>query len=216
MGKRKKPTPEAHWSKRLWYFIWHDDSLLSWVVNIILAFILIKFVVYPLLGALFGTALPLVAVISESMEHNTAYDAWWGETASCQGQQVCPYAPGYWYEQQGITKEQFAQFPLHKGFNRGDVIVLFSAKQIEQGDVIVFQSQKPYPIIHRVIDIRTDEQGTFYITKGDNNPGPIVATDLNELNVREEQLMGKAVVKIPYIGYLRLLFSDLLSLLGGA
>ena len=64
MKKKNKST----WQK-IWYFIWEDDSVLSWIVNIILAFVLIKFIVYPGLGLVFGTDFPVVAVVSGSMEH---------------------------------------------------------------------------------------------------------------------------------------------------
>ena len=56
--------------KKIWYFIW-DDSIWSWIVNIILAFVLIKFVVYPGLGFLLNTSHPVVAVVSSSMEHRS-------------------------------------------------------------------------------------------------------------------------------------------------
>ena len=63
--------------KKFWHFIWEEDSLLSWIVNIIIAFILIKFIVYPGLGYLLATTHPVVAVVSESMEHNSNFNAWW-------------------------------------------------------------------------------------------------------------------------------------------
>ena len=56
--------------KGIWYFIWEDNSFWSWIVNIILAFVLIKFIVYPGLGFLLGTGFPIVAVISGSMDHS--------------------------------------------------------------------------------------------------------------------------------------------------
>lgn len=211
MGKRKPPGPDAPWHKRLWYFIWYDDSLLSWLANIVLAFILIKFIFYPALGALFGTSLPLVAVISESMEHRADFDTWWGNPELCAGDGVCPYSAGKWYYDFGITKEEFQSFPLHNGFNRGDVILLGRASNLELGDIVVFQSQKSYPIIHRIVSVRQDDQGTYYVTKGDNNPQPIVEFDLDESQVRPEQLLGKARFKVPYIGYVRLLFGELVG-----
>ena len=55
--------------KKTWRFIWHDDSWASWFVNIIIAFILVKFLIYPGLGFILGTTHPVVAVISGSMEH---------------------------------------------------------------------------------------------------------------------------------------------------
>jgi len=43
-----------------------------------------------------------------------------------------------------------------------------SEDQIEIGDIISFR-QDNYLIVHRVIDKGTDEQGTYFITKGDNS-----------------------------------------------
>ena len=63
--------------RKIWYFIWEDNSIWSWIVNVILAFVLIKFIVYPGLGFLLTTSHPVVAVVSESMEHNLRFDDWW-------------------------------------------------------------------------------------------------------------------------------------------
>ena len=58
--------------KKIWNFIWHEDSVLSWVVSIALAFLLVKFIIYPLIGLVLGTGYPIVAVVSESMEHKAS------------------------------------------------------------------------------------------------------------------------------------------------
>ena len=80
--------------KKVWHFIWDDDSIWSWIANIALAFVLIKFVVYPALGFLLHTTHPVVAVVSESMEHNINFDDWWGKS-------------GFWYSSNGISKNGF-------------------------------------------------------------------------------------------------------------
>ena len=58
-----------------------------------------------------------------------------------------------WYTLNGISKDEFAEFPFKNGFNKGDIIVLKGKKPeyIEVGDVIVFWSAKRDPIIHRVV-----------------------------------------------------------------
>ena len=56
--------------KGFWNFIFYDNSWQSWIVSLVLAFILIKFVLYPGLGFILGTGYPVVAVVSESMDHN--------------------------------------------------------------------------------------------------------------------------------------------------
>ena len=88
--------------KKTWYFIWEDDSIWSWIVNIILAFVLIKFIVYPGLGFLLSTSHPVVAVVSDSMEHNMEFNKWWEKNER-------------WYLENGIDKEEFEKFPLKNG-----------------------------------------------------------------------------------------------------
>ena len=89
--------------KKIWKFIWNDDSFLSWVVNVILAFIIVKFLIFPGLGFLLETTHPVVAVVSGSMDHSGDFDDWWERQ-------------GKWYEDKGITKEEFMQYDLKNGF----------------------------------------------------------------------------------------------------
>jgi len=51
-------------------------------------------------------------------------------------------------------------------------IVPKSPKDIYLGDIISYNSISGDIIIHRVVDINEDEEGKYYITKGDNNPRP--------------------------------------------
>ena len=83
MSKKKADWLYPSKWKGIWYFIWEDNSLLSWIVNVILAFVLIKFIIYPGLGLLFSTSYPIVAVVSGSMEHQGNFDTWWGSSAIC-------------------------------------------------------------------------------------------------------------------------------------
>ena len=180
--------------RKIYHFLFVEDSLLSWIVNIILAFIIVKFVIYPGLSLLLGTSLPLVAVISGSMEHEgLTFDAWWA-------------ANGAWYEARNITKEQFFQYyPFVNGFNKGDVMVLGRATNAGQGDVLVYTSgAQRYPIIHRVIYINEDD--ATYTFKGDNNKGPDPAA------VVQSQIVGRALYRIPYIGWVKIWFTQLLGL----
>ena len=186
--------------KKVWRFIWEDESIWSWLVNILLAFILIKFVVYPGLGFLLQTSHPVVAVVSESMEHNGGFESWWDKSSK-------------WYIVNGITKEDFTSFPLNNGFNKGDIIVLKgkSASNIKVGDIIVFWSAKKDPIIHRIV--RKWQENTIYYfqTKGDNNQDSIKTPALDETKVREQQIVGKAIFKIPLLGYIKIWFVEFLN-----
>ncbi len=188
-------------SKKTWHFIWEDNSIWSWIVNIILAFVLIKYIVYPGLGLLLGTGFPIVAVVSESMEHNTGFDEWYDNQADFYG--------GF-----GISKDNFMSFPFKNGFNKGDIMILKGIKpeNVNIGIVIVFKDGKPDPFIHRVISKWKDNEYHFQ-TKGDNNPRSIKNDYLDETNIKEEQLIGKAVFRIPFLGYIKIWFVELLKLL---
>ena len=203
--KRLKKT----W-KKVWYFIWEDNSIWSWIVNIILAFILIKFIVYPGLGFILSTSHPVVAVVSGSMEHNgMGFDEWWGKN-------------GEWYVQNGIDREEFGTFSLKNGFNKGDIMVLVgrTEENMAIGDVLVFishrQNPRADPIIHRVINTSEENDRVILKTKGDNNPNSIDGCNnlgcTDETDIREEQLIGKAVFRIPLLGYIKIGFVELLGM----
>lgn len=203
--------------KKVWHFIWEEDSIWSWIVNIILAFVLIKFIVYPGLGLVLGTNYPIVAVVSSSMEHNGQnLDTWWEANHA-------------WYESHNITKEQFQGYPMKNGFNKGDIIVLrgMKAKDLKLGEVMVFKSSKLYPksdpIIHRIISIKQDKSGAYlFQTKGDNNRDSInnscdsaTRTCIDEYDIGEGQMIGFALFKVPYLGYIKIWAFELFQFVGG-
>lgn len=210
----KKKTALKTKLKKVWDFIWYEDSIASWVVNILLAFILIKFIIYPLLGLLLGTSLPIVAVVSESMEHTSSFEDWWNSPAYCQ-YQICTQKE--FYESKNITEEKFKKFIFENGFNKGDIIILYRANsdKLKVGDVITFNSldKNTYPIIHRIIEINQINTTYIYQTKGDNNARQIfVEGHLDEYNIKENDLVGKGILKIPYLGYVKLIFTDFVGL----
>ena len=187
--------------KKLWYFIWEDNSIWSWIVNIVLAFVLIKFIVYPGLGLLLQTSHPVVAVVSESMEHDNGFEKWWQNS-------------GKWYVGNDIRKEDFLGFPLKNGFNKGDIMVLKGKKpeNINIGDVVVFWSSKRDPIIHRVVKKWQDNNIYYFQTKGDHNPNSIKSQFLDETKISQEQLVGNAVLRVPLLGYIKIWFVELIKI----
>lgn len=212
-----------HYLKKFWHFIWHDDSIASWIVSALLAFIIVKFIIYPGLGLLLGTGYPVVAVVSGSMEHRT--------TTAPGGYQACGNIIdektslkldkywnlcGNWYEKENITKTQFSEFSFKNGFNTGSIIVLRGIKpeKLAIGDVIVFRNEELCrtrglcePVIHRIVAIN-DLNGTrTFQTKGDHNPD----SDSSEKNIPEDHVIGKAVFKIPLLGYVKLIAVNLLN-----
>jgi signal peptidase I len=195
-------------AKKLWWFIWEDDSIWSWMVNFILAFVLIKFLVYPGLGAILGTGYPVVAVVSGSMEHDGGFDEWWLSEARCLSKE-CTQRD--WYALKGITEDDFEAYSFTHGFNKGDIMVLqgLEPQNIKIGDVLVFVDQgSADPIIHRVVVINGDgENGFVYTTKGDHN---VDSGDIDE-NIQDEAVIGKAIFRIPFLGWVKIVFISAVS-----
>lgn len=196
--------------KKVWFFIWEDDSMASWFVNIILAFLLIKFVVYPGLGLALQTSHPIVAVVSSSMEHDGDFDDWWNSAAICKDRTSCTQSE--YYETIGIDKEDFRDFRFRNGFNKGDIMILYRTKpdKIELGDVIVFNADRADPIIHRVIDVKVEDGMYIYQTKGDHNQGSFYF----EAHIMETNYIGRSVLRLPFLGYIKIGFVKLLGVLG--
>lgn len=199
-----------------WRFIWEDDSVWSWIANVAIAFILIKFMVYPGLGLILGTSHPIVAVVSGSMEHDGSFDEWWSSKAVC-GNEYCTQSD--WYVQKGISKVAFQKYGFKDGFNKGDIIVLLGKKpeKINKGDVIVFNSiYKKEPIIHRVVDVKAGSAGSegskeyMFQTKGDHN----FDVGRYDTDIKDSTVIGKAVFRLPYLGWIKIWFVKLLSFFG--
>lgn len=188
--------------KKIWYFIWEDNSIWSWLVNVVLAVIIIKFIVYPVLGLALGTSYPIVAVVSGSMEHDSKFDQFWDEK-------------GDFYDSYNITKEDFSNYKFKNGFNKGDIMILTRAKadKIKKGDILVFQSPAPDPIIHRVINTWQENNKYYLATKGDHNNG--INSNVKEDRISEERVLGKARLRVPYLGYVKIGFVKFLNIFKG-
>lgn len=192
---------------RFWNFIWNDNSLLSWVTFVIVAFIFIRLIFFPFMGFVFGTSQAFVVIESESMEHEGSFlestltiplmeqdtlESWWENN-------------GAWYESRGISFEQAKQdWDFQHGLDTGDIIIVYGRFEPQEGDVIIFnsQSQAPHPIIHRVVSLDPLQ------TKGDNNNQQLSGTNgygIDETNIDESQIIGKAIFRVPKIGWLKVL-----------
>lgn len=202
-----------HYSKKTWHFIWHDDSIWSWLANIVIAFLIIRYLIYPLLGVILGTGYPIVAVVSESMEHGLHNGDLCGQNPIDFRESFDNYwlYCGHWYEKKGITKEQFKKFPFQNGFDKGDVVILWRANKnnLDVGDILVFEGDRPQPIIHRVVDVKEGETYSFQ-TKGDHNR----ESSPMEEGIAEERVYGKGIIRVPYLGWLKILFVDAVKPLG--
>jgi signal peptidase I len=135
------------------------------------------------LGLVLGTDLPVVAVVSDSMTHDST-------TA------IRHYE--YLQKNFGYSREEIDSWPMTGGFLRGDALVVVGTKreELKPGDVIVYSIEgQNTPIVHRIVKI---EDGKI-VTKGDHNP----SVDPWE----PSKIHGKAVAVIPFLGWPKLLLT---------
>ncbi|MBT4257639.1 signal peptidase I [archaeon] len=194
-----KTTDIKKFLSKFWQIVWKDDSFKGWIISIIFLFVVIKLIFFPVLNLATGTELPLAIVESCSMYHQGDmfgnYDEWYGRHEQK-------------YSILDITKEQFKEFTLKKGFNKGDILFIIGVdpEDVKVGDIIIFNANHANPIIHRVMEIKQVDGEYFYSTLGDNNNGQLAV----EKNISETQLVGKAVFKLaPYLGWVKLAFFEL-------
>jgi len=189
--------------KQFWKWLWHSDSILSWLVALIFAFIIVKFIFFPIISFTFQTSLPLVVVESGSMHHPGTF---LGNTFSTQGSFNLWWASSSrWYENIGIYKEQSQEWPLRTGLEKGDIVLVQGWTKPKVGDIIIFSADTVHPIIHRVVKIEVIDGKNVYSTKGDNNSDQLVS----EKQIQENALIGKAVFRIPKLGWLKLFFVEI-------
>lgn len=187
--------------KKVWNFFWEEDSVLSWCLNVFVAFVVIKFILYPGLGWILGTPAPIVAVVSGSMEHESTIDKFWDEPMCCTSDCSIQLIQGTYYERLNISKREFRSFDFVNGFNKGDIMVLASPNTAGVGDVIVYVvPNRPDPIIHRVIA----KEGDLFWTKGDHN------CDVGEFEkgIPSKRVIGKAVWRVPFLGWVKIIAVD--------
>ncbi|MEX0920371.1 MAG: signal peptidase I [Candidatus Pacearchaeota archaeon] len=184
--------------KKFWDLLWNDDSFKGWLFSIIVIFVFIRFIFFPLLIFLTGTPLPLAIVESCSMYHDgnllSDTDSWWEENANR-------------YSEFSINKTDFDGFPMKKGLNKGDILFIVGANtdNLDVGDIIVFNTNQKTPIIHRIIKIEESNGRRVFSTMGDD----VGHVQFFEEEIRENQIVGKAVFKAaPYLGWIKLAFFE--------
>jgi len=89
--------------------------------------------------------------------------------------------------------------------NKGDVIIYETLdEKVEIGDIIVFLNED-VRVIHRVIDKKDSGTGIRYYTKGDANPNE------DEGYREESDIIGKVRLRLPYLGQLTVLISEIFN-----
>ena len=87
----------------------------------------------------------------------------------------------------------------------GDVVIVkpCDPENIQIGDIILFNNSEKW-IMHRVIDIKRSSGALEFTTKGDANK-------IADQPITLRQVNGKAVLKIPKIGWLSLYLKKLVG-----
>jgi hypothetical protein len=184
--------------KKFWNLFWKDDSIWGWVFSLIILFLFIKLLFFPVLRLSTGTELPLAIVESCSMYHKWnpfyTFDDWWKDHEAK-------------YSAVGLTKEDFEEFKVKNGFNKGDILFMIGTtpEKLKIGDVITFEGNQANPIIHRIISIKKEDGELVFSTMGDNNNGQLTV----EKNIKASQIKGKTVIRlVPFLGWGRLIFYE--------
>ena len=108
-------------------------------------------------------------------------------------------------------------------------MVLYGKKtsKIDVGDILVFNARQPNPIIHRVVKKWSADNQYHFQTKGDNNKNSIInyidtrgqptvrenlgaVEILDETDIVEEDIIGVGILRIPYLGWIKIAFTDYL------
>ena len=204
-----------------------QNRIVEAAVNLVFAAIFAA-IIYAVLGVLFGSSTPLVIVYSESMEPGF----YRGDVMALTGATDASV-----YAQEVTLDRSLAEAPLEAfaapKYEKGVLKALEfeNGKEIfvnESGSVIVYPAYPSgLPIIHRVIAKINANDGTYFLTKGDNDlTNPTLDQDCGTIllnnpqkkcitfyAVKTEQIQGKAFLKIPFVGCVKLwLVDDLFSL----
>lgn len=149
--------------------------------------IVIAFLVNQLLAFALSTDLPVVAVVSSSMQHDNAEQTHYR-----------------WLEDKfGYDRSYVDSWPMPTGFLIGDMPIVAGTDEYGVGDVIVYTAPgQNFPIIHRIVRINSD--GT-YQTKGDNNSNQFPY----EFAVSDEQIHGRVIFIVPKLGYFKVLITKI-------
>lgn len=87
---------------------------------------------------------------------------------------------------------------MNPTFHTGDLVVIreVDASTIAVDDIITFSEPNGPFISHRVVEVVSDENGTSFVTKGDNN------NVIDEQVVTPQMIQGKSIFHIPKLGYM--------------
>jgi len=208
-----------------------DSTSKKFITNVIyiLYSILLAYLLYLVIGLILGTSLPLATVVSGSMEP-TLYrgDIVIVNSAKNIKAQVVDINESI--SQMNLKDFSKMSFTPNKyGLDEISSITIGNKtinleNTIKNKNSIVIYKSNIYGklIIHRAIALIRANDGTFVITKGDNHKtnriidedcsidpktGNLINGCLNVYPVNTKYLYGKEIFKIPYLGYVKLIFN---------
>ena len=174
-------------------FVKITDGPLGYVIYAILG-IVIAFLLNQSLAVALSTDLPVVAVVSGSMVHDSS----------------TPIVYYQWLEANlNYSQSYINSWPVKNGFNIGDLPIIEGSKNYSVGDVVVYSVPgQAVPIIHRIIKINDDGS---YVTKGDHNDRPITfsGSPYSEYSIEPSWVHGKVIFIIPKLGYFKVIATDI-------
>lgn len=212
-----------------------QNGAIRFVVELVTAFVT-AFVLYSVIGLLLGTSMPIVIVVSGSMEpvfHRGDIVILQGVSSaqSVSVQETTLNTPlegkGFW----DFGSVNYFLDERGRQFTYSLVVDSNEYRLRTDGDIVVYFSQfplrKPEPVIHRAVLKIHATDGDYFLTKGDDNP--VIDQDCGRIllgspehscitlhPIKTSQLQGKAVGWIPMLGYIKLiLVDDLLQLVSG-
>jgi signal peptidase len=91
----------------------------------------------------------------------------------------------------------------------GDVVYVYDTPtdQIEEGDIITYDTGGKLVKTHRVVDVQTEDGTTYFETKGDNNE------EADPGRVSEDQVVGTVQFVVPQVGRLIVFASSSLGMI---
>lgn len=211
-------------------------QILNWAVYLISAFFF-AWVIYSALGLLLGTTSPLVIVVSGSMEP-VLYRGDVVILLGAKPEEInAPLVELGEPTLQGVAFEEIGSIEFNPQTGNAQKIAFKNGKSIgisTEGDTIVyFSSLRREQIIHRAVAKLKAADGYYLLTKGDNlktnktidqDCGKVISyyvsgTDvpiggfpekgcISLYPIPAESIDGKALFKIPFIGYVKLIVFD--------
>lgn len=156
-----------------------SDKMKSQVKDILIIVIIVGVIYFGFRGSMMlalGTTSPLTGVTGDSMTHT---DNSWKN----------------YYIEKGYD---VSKFPLKGGLEPGDLVIVKdvdSIKDIQTGDVVIWHKRGGKRIIHRVAVIENQSGEPYIRTRSDKYQV------LDQEKIEIDEIVGKAIFAIPYLGY---------------